>query len=1145
MAFNNNKAATVQQQFQIIEIDTTSITGVCTNPDNLLEGYYTPLSCIEQHPQGIKTYYFASENTPVAFGNEKTKGDGSIIISEPIYRVINQIAENPTVLKPGEGLAGRGTLNVVFSDFIGDPSSKNPTSIGTFFGKFLSRNILNNREIRVKYFHIKDDNIYTAADGLTRTYLISSATNNGKGRFTISARDELTKADKDKSQFPEPTNGELRLDIDASVVSIPVDQSTTYAINDIIFIGGEFMRVTGVANIGTPTATLTVATRGSDITGLTSTKLLTKSVADTHSSGDSIQICYESDNQRIDDLLQQILLKINVNPATITIADWILEVDTWHNNERINTVWFDPQDANKVVKLILVSYLMDLWYDSINKQIRLSAISVWKASTISLSYGKEIDYDTLKVTNLDDMRFSRAYVFRDKPFLSKTDDIQNYKALTVFQNSILEETGLYGEPKTKNFGQNPLITKVGAELLTQRFVSRFGFAPVRYSWTTQERFLNFNIGDIVSITSSELQNFDGSDKEVRAQILSVKPRIGRISREYSITALTYEAAFQNGTEFTVSGVNCELNLYTLAGAPSSPVNLTFVFDGATLCSRTEGVPSVIAGNFASGSKITIILKNNSDWQGLGGRGGAGGNTVQVPSGPITFLDGENGHDGGTCYDAQGIDTDIYLSGSISGHTALGTLRAPGGGGSGAKGGYVTFGGFLPQQKPGNGGGGGGGYDFGIGGLAGVIVYDGNIFSSSSVDGNDGTINCTGGAARLAAENSGSIIYDSNTSDDSGAGGDCGQPGTGTGVSLGGAAGKAIVSGGGLVCLFGDAAGVNYIQGNGEAVCSNNGPTITNVQAIALTDSAATITWNTDVPATSQVNYGLTTSYGSSTTKDTNLVTNHSQTITGLTASTNYNYQVSSDDSVGNNAVSANKGFVTAAGADVTPPVISNVFTANILSTSFAINWDTDEGATSQVEYGTTTAYGNLTALNTNLDTAHGVTLGNLSPSTLYHFRILAKDAAGNLATGIDRTETTAATGTVTISYLGGTVANFDISPATITGGFRFSRNGLIYKNIDNVITQWQTWAVPQSANIGDSYEIRATKISGANPDVGTLGVWLPITQDRDWSATISTSNVTQFNLRRIVLLIEVRDIATQTIQESQQYTISLDIEGNQ
>jgi len=94
-------------------------------------------------------------------------------------------------------------------------------------------------------------------------------------------------------------------------------------------------------------------------------------------------------------------------------------------------------------------------------------------------------------------------------------------------------------------------------------------------------------------------------------------------------------------------------------------------------------------------------------------------------------------------------------------------------------------------------------------------------------------------------------------------------------------------------------------------------------------------------------------------------------------------------------------------ADNQPPVISSVSVSTITTVAATITWTTDEASDSQVEYGTTTAYGNSTTLNTSLVTSHSQALTGLTASTLYHYRVRSKDAAGNLATSGDFTFTTA------------------------------------------------------------------------------------------------------------------------------------------
>jgi phosphodiesterase/alkaline phosphatase D-like protein len=96
------------------------------------------------------------------------------------------------------------------------------------------------------------------------------------------------------------------------------------------------------------------------------------------------------------------------------------------------------------------------------------------------------------------------------------------------------------------------------------------------------------------------------------------------------------------------------------------------------------------------------------------------------------------------------------------------------------------------------------------------------------------------------------------------------------------------------------------------------PTITLVNASGKTKSGATITWTTNEAATTQVKYGLTAEYDSSSTEVTSLVTSHSVDLTGLKAGKTYHYQVISKDAANNQAVSEDATFKTTASSGGMP-----------------------------------------------------------------------------------------------------------------------------------------------------------------------------------------------------------------------------------
>jgi hypothetical protein len=89
----------------------------------------------------------------------------------------------------------------------------------------------------------------------------------------------------------------------------------------------------------------------------------------------------------------------------------------------------------------------------------------------------------------------------------------------------------------------------------------------------------------------------------------------------------------------------------------------------------------------------------------------------------------------------------------------------------------------------------------------------------------------------------------------------------------------------------------------------NAPIISSISAGPLTTNSATITWTTSEPATSIVDDGATTAYGTSVTNGS-LVVLHSLTIAGLSSGCTNHFRVRSADGSGNLATSSDGTFTT-------------------------------------------------------------------------------------------------------------------------------------------------------------------------------------------------------------------------------------------
>lgn len=90
--------------------------------------------------------------------------------------------------------------------------------------------------------------------------------------------------------------------------------------------------------------------------------------------------------------------------------------------------------------------------------------------------------------------------------------------------------------------------------------------------------------------------------------------------------------------------------------------------------------------------------------------------------------------------------------------------------------------------------------------------------------------------------------------------------------------------------------------------------------------------------------------------------------------------------------------------NVIPPEISDIETSGITQTSADIAWKTGEMRDSQVEYWSSPSQ--FSPLDPTMVIDHLVHLTDLTPGTSYYFKVMSRDAAGNLAVSDVHTFTT-------------------------------------------------------------------------------------------------------------------------------------------
>ncbi|PYV89611.1 MAG: hypothetical protein DMG05_13155, partial [Acidobacteria bacterium] len=254
------------------------------------------------------------------------------------------------------------------------------------------------------------------------------------------------------------------------------------------------------------------------------------------------------------------------------------------------------------------------------------------------------------------------------------------------------------------------------------------------------------------------------------------------------------------------------------------------------------------------------------------------------------------------------------------------------------------------------------------------------------------------------------------------------------------------------------------------------PLISGVTSSNITTNAAMITWITDEDSDSQVEYGLSTSYGSLSNLLSTPTKTHSINLAGLDSGRTYYYRVKSKDAAGNLATSGNFTFVTVV-VDNTPPADVLNFTASPGNSQITLTWtnpsDTDFKGV-MIRYRTdgifpaNTSDGSLAADRTGLPgTRDSFLHSSLNNGMTYFYSAFSYDSSQNYSMTAHTQATPINVTILSLSPSQGTIGTTVVISGT---GFGNEPGTVTFNGVSAAVSAWSdtsiTAAVPSNATSG-------------------------------------------------------------------------------
>lgn len=524
-----------------IDQDFCSLTyGVapCTASTPTNKCFNTRITC--QDPNN-----YTKESLTLTFG----KMQSDLPRDMNIIPMLLSVTTAPTKINPTNGnrntspLGQRAVATITFqdaphSDLLVDKyrteRSYIPIANGTFWTKWLARNpFYQNRPIRIYEGYLGQ----ALEDMQVRHYLIDSIDGPDiNGRVSIIAKDPLKLADRQKSQAPVLTVGELVNDMAIGDTTILLQKAelADYTSTGTIRIDDEIMTYTAKALVG-DYVELSGITRATD-----------GSIEEEHKAEATAQLCLRYTDEKVWEVVYDLLVNYAKIPASfINLTDWNAEGNVWLPQFNVTTLISQPTGVGDLINELMEQVLFYIWWDERDQEIKLRAIRPIIGDAPVLTDNSNIIENTVSFSTDPKNRVSQVWVFwNQRNRAEDLDQESNYQTVELRADLEAESDDQYGESRIRkvyarwiqNNAQaiNLAARLLGASYQNPKYIKLRVDAKDRGIWTS----------DVVDIQNRNIVNFNGEQELERYQILSCQEVVSGEIIEYEMQRFLFR-----GTRF--------------------------------------------------------------------------------------------------------------------------------------------------------------------------------------------------------------------------------------------------------------------------------------------------------------------------------------------------------------------------------------------------------------------------------------------------------------------------------------------------------------------------------------------------------------------------------------------------------------------